>query len=303
MCHAQSPSERLKLSQILCHPFMTGQSYPQETRLRHGSTRGFVPSVLGSLDSGHATMSSSNRTLSHHGDGGGGGGGGPLRATLRPKGLPPRPAPPPQGSETSIRNTAKDASTSSGPFRSEQQPLKEERHNGFLCRRANSLGALNGQDSSGRQDDTWSYHSQPVERRKSYSCQNGDKENHPVPKVDVVVGDGQGRATRRPFQDKTNRQALNPAVMVAPSKPKVPSSSKPLSRVGKQQKVGSLKDLVPPLNAARLHPTQHETRTEVVSFERFLISTFILLCTSMPIYANSSSASPKTARCALNRKQ
>ena len=268
---------------------MTMQSYPQETRLRHGSSRGFVPSTLGSLDSGHATMSSSNRTLSHHGSGNGSnsGGAGPLRATLRPKGLPPRPAPPPQCLETNMRNTVKDLTGSSDHFQPEQrqqQQLKEERHNGGLYRRANSLGALNGRDSSGRQDDVWSYHSQPVERRKSYSCQNGDKENHPALKVDVVVGGGQGRATRRPFQDKTNRQALNPAVVVvAPSKPKVPSSSKPSPRMGKQQKVGSLKDLVPPLNAARLHPTQHETRTEVVSCDRFpvgnpLFTHFVFLC-------------------------
>ncbi len=247
----------MKLSQILSHPFMTVQSHPQESRLRHSSGRPFIPSTLGSLDSGHATMSSSNHTLSHHGSS-----SGPLRATHRPKGLPPHPAPPLQcqrSDEGSNRGNVRSSSTShSHP---EQHQQIGEKHDNFLYRRANSLGSLTGQDSNGRQDDAWSYHSQPVER-KSYSGREKDKENPSVPKVELVVGEGQG--ARRPFQDRTNRQTLD--LTSAPSKPKLPSTvgSRPASRV-EQQSVGSLRDLVPPLDAARLHPTQHETRSEVVS--------------------------------------
>ena len=246
------------MSQILSHPFMTMQSFPQETRLRHSSGRVFVPSSLGSLDSGHATMSSSNHTLSHHGSG-----GGPLRATLRPKGLPLHPAPPPQPLPSNDSSSNATRSTSSAnQSRPEQHYQKQEEPNGFLYRRANSLGALNRQDNNSRQDDAWSYHSQPVERRKSHSHQERGKENPSIPtKVELSV-----RGNRQPFQDKTNRQALN--LTSAPSKPKLPSSvaaGRSTPHTEKQRKVESLQDLVPPLNATRLHPSQHETRGEVVS--------------------------------------
>ncbi len=77
--------DRIKLSQILSHPFMTDQSHPQPSQLHQHKTNlmkgGLAPSSLTSLDSGHFTQctvsSSNNNTLP--------GNRGPLKATLKLK--------------------------------------------------------------------------------------------------------------------------------------------------------------------------------------------------------------------------
>ena len=56
--------------------------------------------------------------------------------------------------------------------------------------------------------------------------------------------------------DNTNSRSLTPSRAQSPS-------SKP--RVERKQQSGSLKDLVPPLNAARLPPVLHHKQNAVVS--------------------------------------
>ena len=84
----QHPAQRLKLSQILDHPFMKEHSKPpthNDTPLlnNHHLMRSIHPASLTSLDSGHATQYTQSVTSSHTANSR----GGPMRATVRPRGI------------------------------------------------------------------------------------------------------------------------------------------------------------------------------------------------------------------------
>ena len=87
---SQHPAQRLKLSQILDHPFMGEPSVPRSTAavleaplINNHLTRTAHPVSLASMDSGHATQYTQSTTSSHTVNGR----GGPMRATLRPRGI------------------------------------------------------------------------------------------------------------------------------------------------------------------------------------------------------------------------
>ena len=115
--------------------------------------------------------------------------------------------------------------------------------------------------------EAWSYHSQPQLATWQRNCElEREKENPPVPKPAVPV-DVQHRRARRPFQDNTNRNRQTGTVLTAPLKKPAADEVHGNSSGSKQQQQqrNSLKELVPPLNVARLAPVQQELRNGVVS--------------------------------------
>lgn len=247
------------MSQILSHPFMTMQSWPsQETQLyqqqQHSSLRGFAPSSLASLDSGHGThcTMSSNNTLSgnqhhhhHH---------GPLRATLRPRGLLPQHVPPSfQSGSSSDGNVTRSGTPTRGSARASPCPSSSKRPlEGDVLYRSKSMDVLPAEVEG---KEAWSYHSQPqltTRQTNSEHSDERDKENRHVSKLAITV-DVQHQRVRRPFQDNTNGQGGSSAPPATPTKKQ------------QQQQRKSLKELVPPLNAARLPPFEEALRNGVVS--------------------------------------
>ena len=88
-CTHQHPAHRLKLTQILDHPFMEEQPVMQPTvsneapLLHNHLMRNIQPVSLASLDSGHATQYTQSTTSSHTVNSR----GGPIKATMRPRGI------------------------------------------------------------------------------------------------------------------------------------------------------------------------------------------------------------------------
>lgn len=116
--------------------------------------------------------------------------------------------------------------------------------------------------TTGGGGEAWSYHSQPqlaARQQRSHMVHERDKENRPISKLTMTM-DVQHQRVRRPFQDNTNGQAST-----VPTPLKKPAAGE-THNVGKQQQQrSSLKELVPPLNVARLQPVQQELRNGVVS--------------------------------------
>lgn len=231
------------------------------------------PHSVGSLDSGHATMSSTAPATPHsHVTSG----RGPMKATVRPRGLPQSsPQRPPNSifpgpsshshrrsrsvdsirpnhhtsskeSSLSTRNisTGSPSTSHSSSHRSQHSAMKTNTATRAISPLTSTRANQRGSGSQGR----------PV-------AGQSNKENTPNSSVDR--GGGQwgsenlvplkSRGSGVPFRDRTN------------------ISSQSVSQVGQQErrkvvgKGNSLSELAPPLNAARLRPIRQSTRTATVS--------------------------------------
>ena len=182
----QHPAHRLRLSEILTHPFMadksTHQPPSQETPLPKSQPliRGAHPFSQASIDSGQYTMSSSQSLKK----------GGPLRATIRPQGIENHLSP-------QLYSIASTSSCSHSRHRSTQSSLV---------------------DLSNRP---------AVGLRKTHSMDD------------------------LPSSAKPSRSHM--------------ATKSPASLRDVERSSGSLKALVPPLNAARLRPIKQQTRNAIVS--------------------------------------
>ena len=156
----QHPAHRLKLSQILDHPFMKEQSEPQPTANRdtpllhnHHLMRGAHPGSLASLDSGHATQytqSTSTHTVNSR---------GPVRATVRPRGIaghiPSTVCSVSSNSSTSSRRTHSrhrsltppQATTGVQPSDLDAVPFRGSSNGGVSHHRSQSMEALQSQEA------------------------------------------------------------------------------------------------------------------------------------------------------------
>lgn len=248
------PAHRLRLSEILSHPFMSDQhSQPpsQETPLPKSQPliRGVHPFSQASLDSGQYTMSSSSQSVNKS---------GPLRATARPHGIENH-IPSPLSSITSTSD-----STHSRP-RSIQSTLSNRPATGHRKTRS-----VDGSSTSEK-----SYHlarqtpnSLKNSKYHSRSCENvasGNKENASSQQSRRAKSDFESRKNvsahqqaTQPFKDRTNVLNERPGS----------DNRKGVDRrtdESERRSGGSLKELVPPLNAARLRPIKQQTRSAIVS--------------------------------------
>lgn len=295
----QHPDERLRLTEILDHPFMLGQPLQQHHRQlqnqhRDKLMRGIAPNHLVSLDSGHATQctssSNSNYTIFQ-----GATRTGPLRATMRPRGLLPPPTASPLCSVSGSSN-ADTASTSSLHRRSRNNSLsssqpsafsesnQQQQNDGFTRRRARSVeerrrgGRVKEMRGEGRvhgggeengclsQQLPYSSSHQPsTVSRKARDLNQQDQENLYIisAKRTVFHGENGPGMGRLPLQDNTNRQQWQQkqqATQHAGSTSSLISSKSP-NKVANTRVKSSL---VPPLNASRLKPMQQDTRSALV---------------------------------------
>ena len=275
---------------------------------KHHLIRGVIPTSLASLDSGHATQyttSSSNNTLQ--------GRRGPLRATMRPKGVP-------QHLQSTLSSVSSERTSNvSTMHRSPQYhsltssshpSLKSETQEQgvFSNRRAHSVEALLDLkvDSidQGKENGYFDHGGQPhpppspqhwkdkqqldtiKDKENPRSNAIRDKENprsnairdkeNPYSHKTTISSDRQSHhRSIKPFQDITNKQ-------------KVAESSHPTSKISQVEKKqpGSVKEQVSPLNAARLRPIQQETRSAMVSYD-FHPSPFIIVVIQVSITPNA----------------
>lgn len=254
------PAQRLRLSQIPDHPFMRdhqpapGGRHTRSQELSKSGRNGGLHS-LSSLDSGNATMSSTHTSQQP--------GRGPLRATLKPRGLA-------EHTPSALTSLSVGGTTT------------HHYHHHHHHRRTHSTEvtlSAGEETSSCSQCSRCCDHSHPpvpatpgLHRRHSSSCgaldAQSNKENSVV---SVVMGSKLphgGRAwsdsgsvgyrprplqPRKPFRDTTN----------------VPESIGSIPKKGVSaaagDRCGSLKELVSPLNAARLRPIRQQTRSATVS--------------------------------------
>ena len=241
----QHPAHRLRLSEILSHPFMTDQSPhqppSQETPLPKNQPliRGAHPFSQASMDSGQYTMSSSQSVNK----------GGPLRATVRPHGIENHLPPPP----SSIAST--DSSIHSRHC-STQSTLSNRPAIGH--RKTQSVDGLPfSAKSSHNHSATKTPASLKDSKHHSHSCEDiasSNKENASSQHSRRAKSDFESRGSRqanstRPFKDRTNVQTERPRLD---------------DRKAVERSSGSLKALVPPLNAARLRPIKQQTRSAIV---------------------------------------
>ena len=189
-------------------------------------------------------------------------GRGPLRATLRPRGLAEH--------NPSTISSVSVGGTTSGPA---------HHYNHRRTQSTEAIPLAREETCSSCSHCSCCSHGQPLaqttaglHRRHSSSCgaldtqrHHGDKENSVVSVTTSKLphggrawsdsGGSQGDRTRplQPFKDRTNIQES------------VGSNPKPgLSATTTGDKCGSLKELVAPLNAARLRPIQQQTRSATV---------------------------------------
>lgn len=302
----KSPTERLKLSEILSHPFMAfrAQQSTQETREQLSSSyhhrrqnmgvRGgliAVPSSsVGSLDSGQYTMfSSSNNAPSSSASSSA---GGPMRATARPRGaatttteltLQSQPLQHVAATMPSFHSVSVSSDRRSSRHPSPLPPSEQQldRGQGVGCRRAKSMDVLDdlgGGGGEGRKE-AWSYHSQPpLTTVSARQRRERNKENLLIPpsssssasKVAITV---QQQRERRPFQDSTNRQQQGIPYHQPVKKPLAAvnadnAATRGVEKSQQQRSSSSLKELVPPLNVARLPPGQEELRNGMLCISK-----------------------------------
>lgn len=259
----QHPAHRLRLAQILDHPFMREQqsSTSQETPLPRSqpSIRGAHPLSQASLDSGQFTMSSSqsvNRS-------------GPMRATVRPHGIENHIPP------TTLCSTVSTSTQSSGPSHSRHQSMtsahaSQSNKPTSGHRKTHSVDGLNSKHPFRNHSNSQS--SQLLgTKHYSISCEDlrqGNKENTPTQSRKAKSDFDPGRATthhrtnstRRPLEERYHVNSAHPFKDRTNVQPK--SEEK---KTSERRAVESLKELVPPLNAARLRPIKQQTRSAIVS--------------------------------------
>ena len=240
------------------------QQHQQHTQLyqRHTPvTRGPASNSLGSIDSGHETQYTSSL---HHTSSSSSSRQGPLRATVVPRainnyapGTTHRMSDSRNSGGGSIVSNCSSQPDSSGKSRAPFDTGVQQHQGEFLYRRANSLEALGvtDMDDSGLRE-AWSYHSDSAAggRGRAHSHSGQDKENRGQSKITVEVRSQQGGQHRRPLGDSTNRCGGR----TTPARPAVPVKEE-------RERSGSLKGLVPPLNAARLRPVVQHKQNAVVS--------------------------------------
>ena len=156
------------------------------------------------------------------------------------------------------------------------------------------MDVLTGDTVDGDKGEVWSYHSQP-----QLATPQRDKENLSVPKgpTKAIMMDVQQQRTRKPFQDNTNLQLTMPpgAIPKKPTVKKIHVEKKQQQQ--QQQQRNSLKELVPPLNAARLPPGLEELRNGVVSGDQGH-GVYVCLCTPKhaALYLQEQQGVAQTAR-------
>ncbi len=249
----QHPAHRMRLSQILNHPFMRDHSTVQSTQttpllasqaLMKGTPHSYSQA---SLDSGQYTMSSSSQSVNRS---------GPMKATVRPQGIE-------HHISSSVSSTSRTHSRhqSSSSVQS-QKPLSHRKTHsvdGTQHTKQSSRGSQKSSQLTGS-------------RHQSMSCEDlrySNKENLPThthkrrAKSDfepsratppLLKDQSRGVSSSQvPFRDKTN---------VARS---VGREERKVRATTAAPTAGSLKELVPPLNAARLRPIKQQTRSAIVS--------------------------------------
>ena len=243
---------------------------------------------LASLDSGHATMTSTAPTTPHSQSTS----RGPVRATMRPRGLPsspvrssPHPPPPtstlsshtshPPSSHSHRRSRSADSIRRNCFHRPDSKATPTNHHSHHAPSTSHHLSqqySATETSTNTRGYNSTTHATSPLTATRANQCTNStqgkptsrgsNKENTPSRSVDGKRGGGQmgsensgppSRGSGVPFRDRTN------------------TSSHGVSQLGQQEqkkivgKGNSLSELAPPLNAARLRPIQQSTRTATVS--------------------------------------
>lgn len=250
------PSQRLSLSQILEHSFMR----PVHSRaLTH-------PHSVASLDSGHATMSSTTTAgpITLHSSPHTTTGRGPLRATLRPRGLitdshhhqqqqlPHTLSHRRSHSLDSIRKSSTTMMTSSPettPTNHHPQPHSTHTTSTSHHSSQHLTNSTRTSISSTRANN----------KERLNRCSN--KENTPTKSIHERGGGQRGSENLSPL--KTNGSSG------IPFKDRTNTSQSGMATTRQEQrrvigKGNSLSELAPPLNAARLRPIHQSTRTATV---------------------------------------
>lgn len=315
----------MKLSEILDHPFMLGQSLQQYQRQpqsldRDKVTRGMAPNTLISFDSGNATQcttsSNSNNTTPQTAPR-----TGPLRATMRPRALLPPPTTTTllsvsgssnadTASSLSLHRRSRKNSLSSQPS-SYSESSQQQQNNGFTRCRPHSVerrrggGGGNGRGESvrgvqGEEEGVggrdYSSHPllsssprQPPASRKTRDLKRQDQENlHVISAKRTVVRDedGPGMVGRHPMQDSTNRQNWQQQQQKASRHARSTSSLNSGKSMATTETKRSISlALMPPLNASRLNPMQQDTRSALVRGQMHSINS---LCCTLLHNCNSS---------------
>ncbi len=250
----------MRLSQILNHPFMreqpaVSQASPLPTS-QLSLMKGAHPYSQASLDSGQYTMSSSlSQSVNRS---------GPMKAIVRPHGIE---------HHIPLSSIASSNSQSHSRHHSTNSILSKKPSHSH--RKAHSI---DGVHSTKQPLQSSSVHSRPITtKHQSMSCEDlrsSNKENTPThtrkrrAKSDFEPSRalsahstnplykeqyrGASSAQQQPFRDMTNTL-------------RSVQSEERKTRAAAATVVGSLKELVPPLNAARLRPIKQQTRSAIVS--------------------------------------
>ena len=259
---------------------MKGEHLPYNTAPLHHQHS------LASMDSGHAsqyTMSTSTHTSR-----------GPMRATVRPRGIPDNI--PSTLCSVSTESTLTSTPSTSGRHHSRHHSMtssSQHRTSMQQHKRTCSVEGLanivtaSGNSSCPSAISCSQSRKPPVKhhtersllemKKHSNSCgelgrmrSSENKENFPTERSSVTTATTMKKAqsdldthyrqrstVSKPFRDKTN-------VVNAEKKSESSAGSGSLSRKEPMKSSASLKELVPPLNAARLRPIQQQTRSAIV---------------------------------------
>jgi polo-like kinase 4 len=241
----KNPSQRLTLSQISNHPFMS-QPRPPIT----------APVSLGSLDSGHATMTSTSSPHTPHSSPLTAGTRGPLRATIRPRGLPASHPPstlttsshPPSALSTHRRSRSVDSiRPEATPTNYSQQPHTPSSRHSPLHSSTENMANTRAYNSSTRANHWNQGRISGGSNKENRSMSGGGGRNGGENSAPLKPRGSTGGGV--PFKDRTN-------------------TSQNMGQQGERKtgsKGNSLSELTPPLNAARLRPIRQSTRTATVS--------------------------------------
>ena len=220
------------------------------------------PPTLSSLDSGHATMTSTSSPHPHHSSHLTTGTRGPLRATIRPRGLPSSHPP------SSLSSHRRSCSVDSIGQRSEATPTNYSQQPPSLSSRRSPLHSSSENMASMRASNSTTRATISTTRANHWNQGRGsNKENSRVGSGNVAPLKTRGSSGSAPFKDRTNTSQI--------------SNNLGQSVTEGERKMGkgnSLSELTPPLNAARLRPIRQSTRTATVNspFELMVEKVFFL---------------------------
>ena len=218
-----------------------------------------APASLGSLDSGHATMTSTSSPHTPHSSPLTASTRGPLRATIRPRGLPSSHPPsalttsshPLSALSTHRRSRSVDSirpKSEATPTNYSQQPHTLSSRRSPLHSSTENMANTRANNSSMRVNHWNEGRISGGSNKENRSISGGGGQNGGENSAPLKTRGSTGGGV--PFKDRTN-------------------TSQNMGQQGERKtgsKGNSLSELTPPLNAARLRPIRQSTRTATVSF-------------------------------------